>query len=507
MKTARFEVLSREEVERIDAASMEVLAAVGVKVEWKTAREIFRAAGAEVDDEGQCVRIPERLVRWAVEQAPGQFTLYGSSPDDADRLSADDQSVRFHLEIGGDHICFAGLGTPTHIIDLDTGERRSSTMTDVVRHIQLINGCQHIHNCQMDVWPNDIPMTTIHSESIWAWAHHSRKPFGMGCFGYLPTLDMMRMMAIAAGGKEEIRRKPSFLAICSVGSPLQMIQMQLEGLLICADYGQPLAMSPEAIAGATAPVTLAGLLTQQNANILAHITLAQIFRPGTPVLYGTVSTIANMRLGTVALGAVETGLITAGAAQMARYYGLPCRGVGATTESKLEDVQAGMERIGTLLPAVLAGVNFITCGGTLDGTMLESDAMLMLDDELCGAALRVARGVEVNDGTLALDLIKQVGFSGNYLAEDHTARRFRKEHYLPGLLIRDPYEAWEVAGSRSALDQARDRVREILGRHEPRELDPAMEQELDDYRQMVAGRPLDEFYLYEMEEKQQWDAL
>jgi trimethylamine--corrinoid protein Co-methyltransferase len=507
MKTARFEVLSREEVDRIDAASMEVLAAVGVKVEWKTAREIFHESGAEVDDEGQCVRIPEKLVRWAVEQAPGQFTLYGSSPDDADRSSADDLSARFHLQIGGDHICFAGLGTPTHIIDLDTGERRSSTMADVVRHIQLINGCQYIHNCQMDVWPNDIPMTTIHSESIWAWAHHSRKPFGMGCFGYLPTLDMMRMMAIAAGGKEEIRRRPSFLAICSVGSPLQMIQMQLEGLLICADYGQPLAMSPEAIAGATAPVTLAGLLTQQNANILAHITLAQAFRPGTPVLYGTVSTIANMRLGTVALGAVETGLITAGAAQMARYYGLPCRGVGATTESKLEDVQAGTERTGTLLPAVLAGVNFITCGGTLDGTMLESDAILMLDDELCGAALRLARGVEVDDGTLALDLIKQVGFSGNYLAEDHTARRFRKEHYLPRLLIRDPYEAWEEAGSCSALDQARDRVREILGKHEPRELDPAMEQDLDDYRQMVAGRSLDEFYLYEMEEKQKWDAL
>ena len=120
-----------------------------------------------------------------------------------------------------------------------------------------------------------------------------------------------------------------------------MAQMQAEGLLICAEYGQPLAMSPEAIAGATAPATLAGLLVQENAGILAHITLAQIFRPGTPVLYGTVSTIANMRLGTVALGAVETGLITAASAQMARYYGLPCRSVGAATESKREDLQAG----------------------------------------------------------------------------------------------------------------------------------------------------------------------
>ncbi len=494
MRTARFEVLSQLEVERIHAASMEVLRTVGLQVEWRTARDLFREAGAEVDDEAQCVRLPEALVQRAIDQAPEQFTLFGSDAD-------------FRLEVGGDTVCFAGLGTPTQIIDMDTGERRPTTMDDTIRHIQLINGCEHIHNSQMDVWPNDIPMTTIHSEAIWAWAHHSRKPFGMGCFGYLPTLDMMRMMAIVSGGKDALRQRPTFFAICSVGSPLQMIQMQLEGLLICADYGQPMAMSPEAIAGATAPVTLAGLLTQQNANILAHITLAQIYRPGTPVLYGTVSTIANMRLGNVALGSVETGLITAGAAQLARFYGLPCRSVGAATESKLEDLQAGMERAATLLPAVLAGVNIITCGGTLDGTMLESDALLMLDDELCGAALRLARGIEVDDGTIALDLIKEIGYSGNYMDQAHTAHRFRTEHFIPKLLPREPLDAWEKAGARSALDHARDRVREVLAQHEPRELDPALEQALDEYRDLVSQRPLEDFYLYEMEDRQDWDNL
>jgi trimethylamine--corrinoid protein Co-methyltransferase len=489
MKTAQFEVLSQDEVERIHAASMEILSAVGIKVDYQTARDLFRQAGAEVDDEAQCVRIPEKLVQWAVEQAPEHFTLYGSDPD-------------FQMAVGGGQPCFAGLGTPTSIIDMDTGERRSTTMADVVRHVQLVNGCQHIHNSQMDVWPNDIPMTTIHTEAIWTWAHHSRKPFGMGCYGYLPTLDMMRMMAIAVGGKEELRLRPRFFAICSVNSPLQMIQMQAEGLLICAEYGQPVAMSPEAIAGLTAPVTLAGLLAQQNANILAHVTLAQIFRPGTPVLYGTVSTIANMRLGTVALGAVETGLVTAGAAQMARYYSLPCRSVGAATESKREDFQAGVERMATLLPAVLAGVDFITCGGTLDSTMLESDLLLMLDDELCGMALRAARGLEVDDAALALDVIKKVGFSGNYMTEMHTASHFRDEHFIPRLVVRDTYEAWQKAGSRSALDLARERAREILADHQPRALDPALERELDDFRRMVAVRPMEEFYAYEAMERQ-----
>jgi trimethylamine--corrinoid protein Co-methyltransferase len=225
------------------------------------------------------------------------------------------------------------------------------------------------------------------------------------------------------------------------------------------------------------------------------------------VLYGTVSTIANMRLGTVALGAVETGLVTAGAAQLARYYGLPCRSVGGTTESKLEDVQAGLERMATLLQAVLAGVDFITCGGTLDSTMLESEPLLVLDDELCGAALRIARGIEIDDDTLALDAIQEVGFSGHYLDREETARRFRDEHFIPNLLPREPYDTWQMGGAHSALDHARERVGQILANHQPRELDPTIEQELDAYRRQVAQRPMEQFYAHEDEALQDLSTL
>ncbi len=494
MKSVRFEVLSQQEIERIHAASMEVLADVGIRVDYGKARELFGQAGARVDEGTQAVRIPESLIQWALEQAPASFTLYGNDPD-------------FQMEVGGDNVCFAGLGTPTHILDVETGERREVTLADVRRHLQIIDGLDHIHNSQMDIWPGDIPMTTIHAEAILAWARHSHKSFGMGCYGFLPTLDMMRMMAIAVGGKEELRARPRFFTICSVNSPLQMIQMQAEGLLICAEYGQPLAMSPEAIAGSTAPATLAGLLAQQNANILAHVALAQIARPGTPVLYGTVSTITNMRLGTVALGAVETGLITAASAQLARHYGLPCRSVGATTESKLADVQAGVERVATLIPAVLSGVNFITCGGTLDSTMLESPALLALDDEICGMVLRLASGIAVDDETLALDVIRRVNYSGHYLTEPHTRRHFRQEHYIPRLLVREGYETWEKEGRRTALDRARERVREILANHQPRELDPAVERGLQEYLEMTRARSVEDFMVYEDEARQDFSAL
>lgn len=496
MKIARFEVLSQDEVERIHAASMEILAEVGIKVNYKKAREIFRKAGADVDEETMAVKLPEKLVRWAVDQAPERFSLYGIDAE-------------FRLEIGPGQSApvFAGLGTPTRILDLETGSPRATTKQDMIDHIILINACDHIHNSQMDIWPDDIPMTTIHTEAIWAWAHNSRKPYGMGCYGYLPTWDMMRMMSIAVGGKEELRKRPRFFAICSVVSPLQMDQAQAEGLLICAEYGQPVTCAPEAIAGTTAPVTLAGLVAQENAAVLAHITLAQVFRPGAPVLYGTVSTTANMRYGTVTLGSPETGLISAASAQMARYYGLPIRSVGGTTESKREDLQAGFERMGTLLPAVLAGVNLITCAGTLDSTMLESHALLMLDDEICGAALRLARGIEVNDESLALDLIKKVGYSGNYITAKETNRLFRRELFIPTMFSREPYETWKDEGEKLAIDHAREHALDVLAKHQPREIDPAIEKELDAFRQMVAARDLQDFYLYETEEKQDYGTL
>jgi trimethylamine--corrinoid protein Co-methyltransferase len=209
----------------------------------------------------------------------------------------------------------------------------------------------------------------------------------------------------------------------------------------------------------------------------------------------------------VALGAPETGLITAGSAQLARRYGIPIRSVGGTTESKRADFQAGFERMGTLLPAVLAGVNLITCAGTLDGSMLEDHAMLLLDDEICGAALRAARGIEVNDETLALDLIKKIGYSGNYLAEDHTASHFRKELFIPKLYSREPFDTWEKGGSKLALDHARERVRKILAEHQPRQLDPAAVAAMEEFRQQVAERNLQDFYLYEQPENQDFTNL
>jgi trimethylamine--corrinoid protein Co-methyltransferase len=279
-----------------------------------------------------------------------------------------------------------------------------------------------------------------------------------------------------------------------------MIKLQLEGMYLWAEYRQPLAMSPEAMAGATAPATLAGLLAQQNAEILAHLTLAQLIAPGTPVLYGTVSTITDMATGNVALGSIETSLITSAVAQLARFYGIPCRSVGGATASNALDAQCMLERAGTLIPAVQAGVHFITCGGTIESSMTASHPLLVLDDALCGMALRLARGIEVNEDTLAVDLIKEVGWGGQYLDQVHTAQRCRQEYFFSKLLRRDTRETWEKKGSKTALDLAKERVREILQKHQPRQLDPAMEKELLDYLNAVRQRTMADFEAAEWED-------
>ncbi len=487
MKPRYFEVLDAAGIERIDAASMHVLERVGLRVDLKRAREVFRDAGAHVHEGNRSVRIPEELVRWAVAQAPSRFTVYGADPD-------------FRLEIGADEVHFAGLGVLTKTLDAESGKLRPATLEDQRNHLGLIDALPNLAATPIGVWPADIPMTTIHAEAILAWVQNCRKPFGMGAYGAMASEDMMRMMAIAAGGKEELRARPRFFGTCSTVSPLQMAQMQLEGMFFFAEYRQPMVVGPEAMAGATAPATLAGLLVQHNTEVLAHVTLAQLIAPGTPVAYGCASTIADMATGNIATGAIESALLTAAAAQLARHYGLPCRALAGSTDAKTLDVQCMLERVSTLMPAALAGVHFLVCAGTFDGITAFSEPLLVLDDELCGLIRRLTRGIEVSEETIACELIKEVGWQGQYLDQLHTARHFRREHYLPRLLRREAREVWESKGAKTALDLARERARELLAAHEQRTVDAAVEKELGEYLRMVRWRSLDDYLAAEWDD-------
>ena len=484
MKINKLEVLGEQEIKTIHQHTLEVLAEVGITIELKKMRQLLADLGCEVDEKKKRVKFNPDFVVEYVKKAPREFVLCGADPALQWRISPDTQ-------------IFGGLGTLINISDLETGQYRPTTLQDLNNHLILFEYLDHVVSNQMDIWPHDIPMHTIHVEAIRSWARNCRKSFGMGAYGVMATRDMMEMMLLVAGGREAVKHHHPFATIVSIQSPLATIQAQLEGLMILAEYGQPALVSPEAMAGTTAPVTLAGLLVQHNAEVLAHIVMAQAVNPGTPVLYGSVSTVAEMKGGTTTLGAVETGLISAACTQLAHSYGIPCRAVAGGTESKTFDIQCGVERMRTLMMTAMAGANYITCVGTTESSMAGGHELAVIDNDLIGAVKRALNGIEITDDTLALDVIKKVGPNGTYIMESHTLEHFKQELYFSKIVDQDKRETWERGGQKGMLERAREEAQKILSNHREIALDPKLLKELDSYVRLAGARSLDDFYAAE----------
>jgi trimethylamine--corrinoid protein Co-methyltransferase len=311
----------------------------------------------------------------------------------------------------------------------------------------------------------------MHVHALWANLKNARKTTDGYNHGAKWAEETLRLGAIVRGGMNELMKKPMLLGFTNPVSPMQLSKELIEGAIIYAKHNQPVLYAPEALSGGTAPSTLAGLLVQQNAEVLSGIMVSQLAKAGAPVLYGTVSAAMDMRTGAPALGGPEVGLINLATAQLARYYKLPCRGTGGNTDSKLVDVQAGIESSLSLLLAAYAGMNFIyDSAGSLDGSIATSYAKIVVDAEVCGMVTRILRGIEVTDETLAVDEIVRVGPAANYLGTPFTMKMFRKEHYMPMLLDRRSRDAWEADGGRGMEIAAREKAKQILKDHHPEPL-------------------------------------
>jgi len=487
MQLERLKVLSRSEIERIHENTLEILDKTGITVNLKKMREVLADHGCRVDKSSRRVTFPPAVVETLVAKAPSEFVIHGADPE-----------TRFPVSPAAR--IWAGLGTAFRMLDPISGEHHEATHADTETHLILFDHLDRISCNQMDVWAQDIPMHTVHVEAIRSWANHCTKSIGMGAYGVMATADMMEMVALVTGGRQRLKKRPPFCGIVSIESPLGTSQLQLEGLMILGEHGMPALLSPEAMAGTTAPVTLAGLLLQANSEIVAHIVMSQAAHPGSPIMYGSVSTIADMKKGTPALGAIETGLISAAAAQLGHFYNLPVRAVAGATDAKVPDVQCGLERAQSMLVAAMAGVNYITCVGTLESTNLGAHEMAVIDNELIGRVERALRGIEVDDAMLALEEIQRIGPGGNYLTAPATLALFKTEHFIPAVTDRTSIEAWKNAGMKNMVDHAAAEVERILSAHRPRELDAALAAELDAYVAMVRDRRLEEF------EAAEWEA-
>ncbi|OGS42537.1 MAG: hypothetical protein A3K67_07650, partial [Euryarchaeota archaeon RBG_16_62_10] len=438
-----------------------------------TAFRLFEAAGADTDPKTLMVRIPESLAKETVRKAPSEFHLYGRDP-----------SYRLHMGDRKVHFSIAGQAAKIH--DLD-GRIRSGTVKDAEDVARLADACEHVHHVSIGTTPLDVPDDMHpHHHLLANWKNSVKTSDGYN-YGGSTTREIVEMAAILRGGEDDLRKKPTLLGFTNPVSPMQLSKELIEGALVHAEYNQPMLYAPEALAGGTAPATLAGLIVQQNAEVLSGIMVSQLANPGTPVMYGTVSAVLDMRTGAAALGGPEVGLFNVVAAQLARYYGLPSRGTGGNTDSKTVDAQAGAETSSSLLMAAMAGMNFIyDAAGSLEGSLTMSLEKIVIDNELCGMVSRVLAGVDVTDETLAVGEIVRTGPSASYLGTPFTVAKFRKEHFIPGLFDRRTRGSWEKAGARDISAAARARAHEILTKHEPEPMDRAVLSELERFVKKTA---------------------
>lgn len=462
-----FEYFSNEEVELIHEATLKVLEETGLNFSYQPALNALREAGCAV--EGERVRFPRKLVEEMIAKAPSEFTLYARNPEK-------------NVTIGGDNIAYIPCYGPPVVTDLDRG-RRDSVLEDYINFVKLSYASTSLDiTGGMMAEPGDVPHQRRNAEMMYASMKYSDKPFMGGAIGAEAARETIEMAALVFGNEEELAKKPPFISILCSLTPLSYDDRMLGAIMEYAKAGMPQLISSLSIAGATSPVTMEGTLVVQNAEVLAGITLTQIIRPGTPVVFAGSSSSAAMRYGTLSIGSPEMAVNTAATAQMARFYRIPCRGGGALSDAKTPDAQAGLEAMMSQLMATISGVNFVLhSAGILEGYIAASYEKFIIDDEICGMCKRIKRGEKVSPEKLAIDAIQQVGPGGEYLTNMHTFQNFRKELYQPIMEERDNFENWKKKGSLSFDQVANTKWKEVLAKYKEPTLPAEKDQALREY--------------------------
>ena len=466
-KTRWLEVLTDEQIRQIHWSSLEILEQTGVRMPHERLLALLSDHGAFVDRATQVVKFPASLVENALKGAPSCFTWHGRNP-------------KYDMRLGGDDVYYVGASTLVTVYDLD-GTRRPATFEDVKRISRLKDGLAHINDAYGAVHPQDVPEPAAHCYQMIGQLTSSEKPYRARMFGRQVAEDCLRMAQIVAGGEAAFRQRPNLMAMINTVSPLTNTPEQMEALIVYAEANAPLFFSPQIQAGATGPVTLAGLLIQMNAEILACLTAAQLVNPGCRVGYATTSGIMDMRQGLMPYATPESALINIATAQMARFYGIPSRGTGGFSEANTLDMQAGFETALTTIAAALAGIHFIIgAAGSIQNALGASYAKFVVDNEIIGYVKRIVSGIDFSPEAMALDTIQRVGPAGQFLTEDHTVKHFKQALFHPLLSNRKSFTQWEAEGATTIEQRATEEAQRILREHHPEPLPADVEKELWD---------------------------
>jgi len=467
MATPRITLLSPQELHAIHDTSLKILRDVGVLVRSAQALDRLAAVGARVDRASGIARFDERTVLKAIETTTKQYAIFGRDGTRVARYGYGDQNL---ISSPGQYAWF----------DHRTGERRVPVLQDATAAATVADALPNVTIVGAMSVPGDVPpevrdvvvtaeLVKATTKPTWCWP--------VSCRSSQYVLEIYKALA---GGKNALRERPMVEAFLEPISPLQLAPPSLDTVFEYIDHGQPVCVGPMAGVCGTGPATLAGTLAQENAEILAGIVTVQAIRPGTPMMYGGIPHILDPRKAAFVFSSPEQALMAVAMTEIGKSYGMPVYINVNLSDAKTLDAQAGMEKLGTLVPGMLAGADLFGHAGILGQDHGGSLLWLVLDDEAMAFAKRILRGFTIDADTLAASVIADVGPGGNYLMHEHTLRHYHNELWFPGsICTRETFDHWSDAGQETVTDRAQSQVDSILQEHRAVPLDPGLAAEID----------------------------
>lgn len=441
-------LLTQEQIERIHEASLEILEDVGLKVRYEPARELFKQHGCIVD--GERVKFPRAVVEKYRKMAPSTFTFHGRDP-------------KFDKTIPQDSPVIVTASSAPDIIDPVTGVERRAESKDIARIAHLINELPGYDIFSISTLADDAPADQFTISRLYPSIKYCLKPIRVTTTDHKDTLSIMEMAYMVAGGREAYKEHP-FLThhYCPVVSPLTMDNLSTENVMYFAKEGLPVYPTIVPNAGLTSPMSMSGTLAQGNAEFLSALVLMQMVKEGTPTIYATLATVADMRSGAYTSGAIECGMLHMAFAQMSRFYNVPCGGYIGLTNAKINDAQSGYETGMSAVGGLLGGMDMFNIGGLIDALKTFDFAKAVIDDEIAQMMKRLKHGISFAEEDLAINLIKEVGPGGSYIVAKHTMSRMKTEAVMTKMADRDARTAWVKKGSMDIHARAMKRVRDIM---------------------------------------------
>jgi len=463
-------LFSEDQISKLHLATLELLEKTGVEVANQEALDLLRDGGCRIKKNR--VTIPSNLVEGSLNATPKRITLFTR---DGNKF----------LELEDDKFYFGTGSDCPYILDSFSGKRRKFLKEDVEKGSLICDYLPNIDFVMSMGLVSDVPAAISDRHQFAAMVANTNKPIVFTCHDKEGLSDILDMGVAVRGNLGEFKRRPFMALYTEPITPLTHPNSSLKKLLFAAEKGIPLIYTPAPMAGATAPVTLAGTIVTGNAELLSGLVIAQLKSQRAPFIYGGVFTIIDMSTSNISYAAPEFYLLNMAMANLAHYYKLPVFSTAGCSDAKTLDQQAGIEAGISCLISALKGANLIHDVGYLNSGLTASYEMLTMSDEIISMVKRIMKGIRVGKEDLALGLIDQVGPGGNFLTTEHTLNHFRKELWFPTLMDRNTYQEWEKEGKQNLGDRCKGKTAYILKTHSVRPLEEATRRSIEEILQRV----------------------